>query len=726
LTASQLFAKELLYNEDFNDDEFIGDAILKVFDDVASTGDYRLYELASGCYAVGPAGLKVGDHAGDFDNKSLFDSKGRPWVSEKRPLALNYWIDEATGNVSSFSLMLIPQLPENSNEYWEDVFAVSADLKQLTRRSKGFKLSKDQIAVRELLYHEDFDKDGNVGGSIESVVDQNDQSHSYSLYRTSFGGYVVGETDGSPGEHLDQLDNYWLLLNEEKKEFSGQPWDQGADKIGFYAYPTQSSSLQIDVLSVNVSGKNTLYTEETFASKWWAPNLLVKAHSRKVAEAEIFAVERRYAQDFNGDAVIGDLISVVLDPSDKGIEIALYKLQSGALAVAAYGWVQGDLPDPFTVLFSNDKFDSFWSPEVQNMWIAIQHPTKGASNLVTILTARSGKTGTTFDENFFGYWAGASQTFLSKTLPVSKAALIGKEVVYGQDFNGDGVVGEAVFEVIDSSDSLGEYGLYKTSTKNFVVSYSSLVEADLIDGFAIYLSSGNDGAPWATSADLIGLSVRVDVKAGINLSIICKSFNGDKEIYSEQKFLARDHTNATVMGSAVTLTLPQLLSKEHTYNQDLNGDGMVGDSIVDVIDASTPEEDYGLYRLASGVFVLADAYLTTENQMPEKMTMLLASNGAPWTTNANPLALNFQEGLKGLSEVTLITVSDAMKPMYSEEVFRLNGVNATFSRKSTLSPPQVFSKEVLYRQDLNGDGFIGEVDSLRLAKVVGVENYDNE
>ncbi len=162
----------------------------------------------------------------------------------------------------------------------------------------------------------------------------------------------------------------------------------------------------------------------------------------------------------------------------------------------------------------------------------------------------------------------------------------------------------------------------------------------------------------------------------------------------------------------MTLSLPQLLGKELTYDQDLNGDGDIGDTIASVVDDMDGTEMYGLYKMASGAFAVGDSGLYESDVLNPAVALVADAKGSAWTTKATPLALNAQTNAKsGADELAVISMTGSgAKAVYVEELFTVSTdqTKATLTGKAvTLTALALAEKEVPYGQDLNLDGRIG-------------------
>jgi hypothetical protein len=114
-------------------------------------------------------------------------------------------------------------------------------------------------------------------------------------------------------------------------------------------------------------------------------------------------------------------------------------------------------------------------------------PSKGyvAKGVVAVLSYDNGttglllKSGSTFSEQLFtdvGFVKGSATKL---KLP----QVLAKEGTLGMDFNGDGVMGDAITTIVDGDGSTNnpDVGLYKTSSGSFIIAESGLTKGEIAD-----------------------------------------------------------------------------------------------------------------------------------------------------------------------------------------------------------------------------------------------------
>jgi hypothetical protein len=353
----------------------------------------------------------------------------------------------------------------------------------------------------------------------------------------------------------------------------------------------------------------------------------------------------------------------------------------------------------------------------------------GAEYLSVITASGKGATGTYTGHNFAttndDEWIQLDPPW---TLPYPM--WLASEVLLNEDLTDDGIIGDEITDVIDAADGNDApfAGLYKMKSDAYVIGVSGLVEGNTPTQEANAVLASKDGKVWSTKAKAVAITpFESEDEALIDYGVITSVGVGSTAKFSEEIFTWNFiGPRAVSKGSAVTLTLSQLLAKELVYDQDLNGDTAVGDSVTTVLDSQDSSLTYGLYKMASGIFAVSEQSLAL-GAVPESATSLLAnSKGAAWTTKATPIAVNAQTNAKtDADELTIVSVTGSgSKKVYAEELFTVStdGSKATLTGKAvTLTLSQLLAKELVYDQDLNGDGFTGDNSVAEMSlKLVGV------
>jgi hypothetical protein len=138
-------------------------------------------------------------------------------------------------------------------------------------------------------------------------------------------------------------------------------------------------------------------------------------------------------------------------------------------------------------------------------------------------------------------------------------------------------------------------------------------------------------------------------------------------------------------GKSQALSLSQLLRRESFYNEDIDGDGSIGDFVQTVL------SEKGLYKAKSGAFVI-DGW--GDGEVISKDAMYLSVGTKAWTPG-QATVLGWMEIGGGLTEVLLQS-----RAAFSVQLFNL--VGAAQGKAVSLRGDDLVKREYFYG-DLNGD-----------------------
>jgi hypothetical protein len=338
---------------------------------------------------------------------------------------------------------------------------------------------------------------------------------------------------------------------------------------------------------------------------------------------------------------------------------------------------EGDVPTTAANAVLTEKSGRAWTTTGQA--IAITSVWAKDDNTVThlgVVTATGNDSGKKyFEENFRLDWIydPSRAISLGKTVQLTSSQIFVKEMVYQHDLNGDEVIGDSIALVIDEIDGTDSYGLYQMTSGMFSVSAPRLAVRQSSGEF-IPLMADSRGRLWSTKSVPLALNLQTNLKTGRDeLVVVSMSGSTEKQAYSEEVFtVSNDGAKAILSGKPVKLTALQVLTKELTFGQDLNGDDIVGEAIVSVLDDSDAVAEAGLYKMASGGYVVSSANLG-EGHVPEAFGLLVTgAKGVAWTTKATKVSINKQLDKKGNQSLSLLTViGEGAKAVYAEEFFCL-------------------------------------------------------
>ncbi|MCE2832034.1 MAG: hypothetical protein LW709_08215 [Oxalobacteraceae bacterium] len=137
-------------------------------------------------------------------------------------------------------------------------------------------------------------------------------------------------------------------------------------------------------------------------------------------------------------------------------------------------------------------------------------------------------------------------------------------------------------------------------------------------------------------------------------------------------------------------------------------------TITTIVDTSDSSSSYGLYKMSSGSYTVAEFGLDPDAVPVSPMLMAKDSKGTAWTTAATTVAINYQTNAKtNAKEIAVFTITGTgAKTAYAEEIFAISTdrtklTSTTAGKAAALTSAQAIAKELNYGQDFNGDGVFG-------------------
>jgi NAD/NADP transhydrogenase alpha subunit len=331
----------------------------------------------------------------------------------------------------------------------------------------------------------------------------------------------------------------------------GKAWTAGkAEAIGLRVLVSGG----YEVMLKQGEGEKAKYSVQAFDSAGVAAG-----KAQKLTTIGMLSAELTYDQDFSGDTAKGDVIASVVDATDGGgiaTDIGLYKLASGRFAVDLEN-KSANASTAAGVVYLTSKGKN-WTPGKSEA-VAIRKTNDGFE---VLLKSGSG------EKTKYSVQAFNSEGVLAgKAAKLTSATLVTSETGFKQDFNADNVIGDYVTSVLDSSDSAGNNGLYRTKAGYYGVGAANLAVGS--QSTLTYLES--KGKVWSPGkATPVSVSVDDD---GI-MRVAMRSGSGAKAKVSEATF----NDNGVAVGKAAAIKADQLSAKEIAYDDDLNGDSKIGNS----------------------------------------------------------------------------------------------------------------------------------------------------
>ena len=358
-----------------------------------------------------------------------------------------------------------------------------------------------------------------------------------------------------------------------------------------------------------------------------------------------------------------------------GDESSVYQMATGSVAIAQAGWDVGDVPDSMITLMGSM---SAWALPKGAAVAALAVLPTGRFELYL-------KTTTSSKVSYSSSLVAADGKVANPTT-LTIAQLLARETTYDMDIDGDGYVGDRVGDVLQDN---GSSGLYLLTSGGLVLAETGLVEGD-VPSDARVLVSGKLAWALPKNAVVVGLGLTASGKD----DVVTQAVIGNKVSYSSY-LVGVDGQVAR----AVTLSYAQLLDREMLYQQDMDGDGNLGDLVASALFDSGL---FGIYRMASGSAMLAEGGLLAGDN-PTQGVMLMTGK-MPWSLAKGAEVVGLGETTTGKFDVITRSVVGA-KVIYQSS---LAGTDGQVGKATLLTQAQVLSKEVLYEQDIDGDGYIGD------------------
>jgi hypothetical protein len=299
--------------------------------------------------------------------------------------------------------------------------------------------------------------------------------------------------------------------------------------------------------------------------------------------------------DAVAQAAVQPNVTEVLDASDASGQYGLYKLDNGALAIAASGLAAGAaLPAGGVELKASGKT---WGT--------------GKATPVALLSDADGfrvvlKTGEGAKAKFTQQAFDANGSALGKAITLSLATALETEVTAAQDFSGDGAIGDVIKRVVDAADDPAEIGLYVLTSGKIIIDDDAKATGDRAGANAITLTKA--GKNW-TPGKMTALAVR---STDDGYEVLVRSGSGKKATYLYQSFNA----SGVMVDKAQKMTADVLLDRELLYGQDLNGDNLRGNVVKSVIDPTAPVDrnltatsPYARSKAVNGEIFLGGRYI---------------------------------------------------------------------------------------------------------------------
>jgi hypothetical protein len=326
-------------------------------------------------------------------------------------------------------------------------------------------------------------------------------------------------------------------------------------------------------------------------------------------------------------ASVEPLVSTISVGSFSGeISVTTTRIDKGGDAGAGLFYVDVSISDSvpsfgsYNILSSSDSNDFISLTDIKgNSWTGSPLGVSANGSGYDMILETVGKKGTTYSE----ISVSSAGSVAKKGAALTSLQLIGEEVTYGADLNGDGEVG------LLPAGSRADYGESATA----IYAIDGVGHGILADG-ATYLTPLTDVKGNAWSGSPIGINPTAS-----GYDMIVETVGKKGTTYSEISV----SSDGTVAKKGEKLDSLELITLETNYGTDFNADSEIGLQASGIrVDAGTG--DVGVYKISGVGYGISSAG-------SESLTALTNIKGAAWDV-AQPLAITAAPSGSGYTMVT--------------------------------------------------------------------------
>ena len=408
--------------------------------------NFGLYKTSSGSYMVDTADLAVGGYA---DDPTLLVTQ--KVIRGKTSTSLYDFRYIPTGAVAYAEGGGSVYYKDTKDKWFRDNFNDDGVFQTTTS------LTLSEVRNEEAVHDLDFDGDGVVGDTIESVLANDGKGKG--IFKTTSGSYIVDNDSLNVG---DQTSDPTLLIKQ-------------AISRGKTTTSLQDFNHRPTGIVSNTDGSSAVYYQDT-EGNWFKESFSstgVFATKESYTLSQLFADESTYKNDLNNDGNVGDVITAVI--GDNG-SIGLYQTGSGSYLIDNSGLSIGDSSVSPTLLVTQKILRG-------NTTTSLYDFTNTPTGTVSLA-----------DGNFAVYYQSTVRGVASwkkdnfntdgvfqKTDSYTLAELLADESTYNIDLNKDGSIGDVIAEVVVNNTTKPN-SLYKTLSGQFVIDNTGLKVGDsLVD-----------------------------------------------------------------------------------------------------------------------------------------------------------------------------------------------------------------------------------------------------
>ena len=247
------------------------------------------------------------------------------------------------------------------------------------------------------------------------------------------------------------------------------------------------------------------------------------------------------------------------------------------------------------------------------------------------------------------------------------------------------------------------FGVYKTATGSYIADTADLAVGAYADEPTLLVKQTISRGKTLTSLH--------DFRYTPTGAVTYAEGNGSVYYQDTKGNWFRDNfTKDGVFQETNSLTLSEVRNEEGVHDLDLDGDGVVGDTIESVL--AKDGQSKAIFKTISGSYILDDSTLSVGNQTKDP-TLLVTQKVYRGKTTISLKDFDYRPtGIVTNADGSNAVYYQDTKGNWFKESFSSTGV---FTTQETYTLSQLFADESKYKNDLNNDSHIGGIISSVIA-----------
>ena len=336
---------------------------------------------------------------------------------------------------------------------------------------------------------------------------------------------------------------------------------------------------------------------------------------------DLLVDELKYSTDLNADGEIGDVIKSVF--GSDGIN-SLYKSASNAFLIDDSNLIVGDLTINPTILTQQVTLRGKTTTSLH----------KFSSDPTGMLSFKDGSGVGVYYQDSKGAWKRDSfdnDGVFKQTDSLTINEVLTDEAIYDLDLDGDGNIGDTISAVYMNvpdadagvEDKSDNFGLYKTATGSYIADTADLAVGDYADEPTLLIKQTVSRGKTSTSL--------YDFKY-TPTGAVAYAEGGGSVYYRDTKgkWFRDNFSDDGVFQTTDSLTLSEVRNEEAVHDLDLDGDGVVGDTIAETyfnvpdsnVEVDDLKDNWGLYKTETNAYLIdvSDLYTGSQTVSPTILT----------------------------------------------------------------------------------------------------------